>query len=194
MIIENYPTNLITKDRWGALPLLYAFWGAAPTEIIHVLLESYQLHYPDHVFNLTMMVRQWGGVIRQKKALITCWTWNKSISLSNQLIGYICSTSLQSPPIVPSLEDCSRNECNFSSHAACQSTWKLLPSKSGVIISRITKMIHTASFAGGQNNSHILCRIRAQIAHFEDELPRLKDATTILEVYSRLHCGRWRSF
>jgi len=43
-------------------------------------------------------------------------------------------------------------------------------------------MIHTASFAGGQNNSHILCRIRAQIAHFEDELPRLKDATTILEV------------
>ena len=34
VIVENYPTNLITEDGWGALPLLYAFWGAAPTEII----------------------------------------------------------------------------------------------------------------------------------------------------------------
>jgi hypothetical protein len=33
VIVENYPTNLITEDRWGALPLLYAFWGAAPAEI-----------------------------------------------------------------------------------------------------------------------------------------------------------------
>ena len=25
LIVENYPANLITEDRWGALPLLYAF-------------------------------------------------------------------------------------------------------------------------------------------------------------------------
>jgi hypothetical protein len=30
LIIAKYPTNLITEDRWGALPLLYAFWGDAP--------------------------------------------------------------------------------------------------------------------------------------------------------------------
>ena len=53
MIVEKYPANLITEDRWGALPLLYAFWGAAPSEIIHFLLESYQLLYPGHVFNWT---------------------------------------------------------------------------------------------------------------------------------------------
>ena len=41
VIIENYPTNLITEDRWGALPMLYAFWGAAPSEIIQFLIESY---------------------------------------------------------------------------------------------------------------------------------------------------------
>jgi hypothetical protein len=40
IIVDNYPTNLITKDRWGALPLLYAFWGAAPTEIIQFLFKS----------------------------------------------------------------------------------------------------------------------------------------------------------
>ena len=31
VIVEKYPANLITVDRWGALPLLYLFWGAAPT-------------------------------------------------------------------------------------------------------------------------------------------------------------------
>jgi hypothetical protein len=60
VIIDNYPANLITEDRWGALPLLYAFWGAAPAEIIQFLIESYQLHYPDHVFNWTMMVKTMG--------------------------------------------------------------------------------------------------------------------------------------
>jgi hypothetical protein len=34
LIVEKYPANLITVDRWGALPLLYAFWGAAPVEVI----------------------------------------------------------------------------------------------------------------------------------------------------------------
>ena len=29
VIIEKYPANLITEDRWGALPLLYAFGGDA---------------------------------------------------------------------------------------------------------------------------------------------------------------------
>jgi hypothetical protein len=51
VIIEKYPLTLITEDRWGALPLLYAFWGAAPAEIIQFLLESYQSLYPSHAFN-----------------------------------------------------------------------------------------------------------------------------------------------
>ena len=60
VIVENYPTNLITKDRWGALPLLYAFWGAAPTEIMEFLLGSYQSLYPDHEFDWTMMAETMG--------------------------------------------------------------------------------------------------------------------------------------
>jgi hypothetical protein len=56
LIVEKYPANLITEDRWGALPILYAFWGVAPTVIILFLLESYQSCYPDHEFNWTVMV------------------------------------------------------------------------------------------------------------------------------------------
>ena len=27
MLIDRYPDNLITEDRWGAVPILYAVWG-----------------------------------------------------------------------------------------------------------------------------------------------------------------------
>ena len=56
LIVEKYPTNLITEDRWGAVPLLYAFWGDAPTAIVQFLLESYQSLYPNHEFDWTDMV------------------------------------------------------------------------------------------------------------------------------------------
>ena len=60
VIVEKYPTNLIIEDRWGALPLLYAFWGAAPAEIVQFLIESYQTFYPGHVLNWTTMVETMG--------------------------------------------------------------------------------------------------------------------------------------
>jgi len=39
------------EDRWGPLPLLYAFWGAAPAEIFQFLLDSYHSLYPEQVFD-----------------------------------------------------------------------------------------------------------------------------------------------
>jgi hypothetical protein len=68
-IIDNYPANLITEDRWGALPLLYAFWGGAPTEIIQFLLNRYQSLYPDHIVNWTMMVETMGRCDTPKKRI-----------------------------------------------------------------------------------------------------------------------------
>jgi hypothetical protein len=69
VIVEKYPTNLITKDSWGALPLLYAFWGAIPADIIGFLLESYQSLYPGHVFNWTMMLKTMGRTDTQKERI-----------------------------------------------------------------------------------------------------------------------------
>ena len=56
VLINKYPENLITKDRWGALPLLYAVWGGAPEEIVHFLVESYKSIYPDFELNWTDML------------------------------------------------------------------------------------------------------------------------------------------
>jgi hypothetical protein len=69
VIVEKYPANLITQDRWGALPLLYAFWGAAPTEIIQFLLESYQTLHPGYVFNWTLMVETMGRCDTPKESI-----------------------------------------------------------------------------------------------------------------------------
>ena len=46
----------------------------------------------------------------------------------------------------------------------------------------IMQMIHTANFQYGEDNSNVLLSICDKLAHFEDELPKLKEAATILEL------------
>ena len=46
----------------------------------------------------------------------------------------------------------------------------------------ISNMIQTADFKWTGDNSVILRSTRIKLAHFEDELPKLKEATTILEL------------
>ena len=43
-------------------------------------------------------------------------------------------------------------------------------------------MILTANYGYNMENSVILREIQDKIAHFEDEIPKLKEATTILEL------------
>jgi len=56
VLIEKHPESLITKDKWGALPLLYAVWGDAGKEIEQLLVQSYKSIFPNYVFNWTMMI------------------------------------------------------------------------------------------------------------------------------------------
>ena len=46
----------------------------------------------------------------------------------------------------------------------------------------VTNMIKTADYKWMEDNSIALRRIQRKIAHFDDELPKLKEATTILEI------------
>jgi len=56
LMVGMYSGNLIVEDAWGALPLLYAVWGDAPSEIVQFLVNSYQSHYPNHEFDWNTMV------------------------------------------------------------------------------------------------------------------------------------------
>jgi hypothetical protein len=49
--------------------LLYAFWGAAPAEIIQFLLDSYQSLNPNYVFNWTMMLETMGRCNTPKESI-----------------------------------------------------------------------------------------------------------------------------
>jgi len=60
VLIHKYPQNLITKDKWGELPLLYAVWGDASYEIVLFLITSYYVYHPDYKFDWTTMVETFG--------------------------------------------------------------------------------------------------------------------------------------
>jgi hypothetical protein len=180
VIIENYPTNLITEDRWGALPLLYAFWGAAPAEIIQFLLESYQSLYPDHAFNWTMMVETIGRCDTPNERIenLLCV---KQMHFPEQTIDWVYLLDNFALPSHNSLGGLPFQErmqllimCGMSARveALAFKVWR----------DYITNMIYTANFECNGDNSNVLHRIREKLAYFEAEYPKLKEITTILEL------------
>jgi hypothetical protein len=181
VIIENYPANLITEDRWGATPLLYAFWGAAPDEIIQFLVDSYQLLYPGHQFNWTMMVKTIGKCDAPKEC-IERLLHVKQMNFSEQTIDWDHLLDVFVNPSTGFFHGIPLQErmqflvmCGMTTHveAVAFKLWR----------DCIISMILTANFArNGGDNLHILHRIRAKLAHFEDELDKLKYATTMLEL------------
>jgi len=56
ILINKHPESLITKDRWGAIPLLYAIWSKASSDIVQLLVQSYKLFFPNYKFNWTSMM------------------------------------------------------------------------------------------------------------------------------------------
>jgi hypothetical protein len=180
LIIEKYPTNLITEDRWGALPLLYAFWGAAPTEIIEFLLKSYQALYPGYVFNWTNMVETMGRCDTPKERIenLLCF---KQLHFPDQPLDwdYLLDKFVHPSDLyMPGLPLQERMQylflCGFSTRveALFFKLWR----------DHITKLIQTSNFEYKGDNLCILLRIQSKLAHFEDELPQLKEITTILEL------------
>jgi len=182
LIVEKYPTNLITEDRWGALPLLYAFWGAAPVEIIQFLLARYQSLYPNHAFNWTMMVETMGRTDTPKESIENLlhvrqmhfpeqpidWEYllDEFVNLANPSDFCFPSTFTERMQFLIM--------CGLSLRveALAFKVWR----------DHIRHLIQTANFKSDENNSGILNGIRDKLAHLEDKLPKLKEATTILEL------------
>eukprot|EP00584_Thalassiosira_punctigera_P021810 CAMPEP_0172573244 /NCGR_PEP_ID=MMETSP1067-20121228/136091_1 /TAXON_ID=265564 ORGANISM="Thalassiosira punctigera, Strain Tpunct2005C2" /NCGR_SAMPLE_ID=MMETSP1067 /ASSEMBLY_ACC=CAM_ASM_000444 /LENGTH=445 /DNA_ID=CAMNT_0013365841 /DNA_START=67 /DNA_END=1405 /DNA_ORIENTATION=- len=60
LVIDKYPENLITKDGWGDVPLLYAFWGNAPRGVINLLVERQRALFPAYQLDWAGMVETMG--------------------------------------------------------------------------------------------------------------------------------------
>jgi hypothetical protein len=179
VIVDAYPANLITEDRWGALPLLYAFWGAAPDEIIQFLLERYQSLYPDYIFNWTMMVETMGRTETPKESIENLLSL-KEMHFPSQLIDWEYLLEMFAQPSRVSFYLVNQERLQFLFMCGMSERVEALPFK--VWRGHITNMIYTAAFVYDGDNRSILNRIRDKLAHFENELPKLKEATTILEL------------
>ena len=179
VVIENYPTNLITEDRWGAPPLLYAFWGAAPREIIQCLLDSYQTLYPDHIFNWTMMVETMGRTETPKES-INNLLWVKQMHFPDQPIDWEHLLGNFANPTRFCFDSTFKEHMQFLVMCGMSSRVEALAFR--VWRDYITIMIHSADFKWGKRNFHIIQEIRARVTDFEDEYPKLKEITTILEL------------
>jgi len=180
LIVEKYPTNLITEDRWGALPLLYAFWGAAPNKIIHFLVKSYESLYPDHIFNWTMMVETMGRCDTPNERIenLLCV---KQVHYPEQPINWVYLLDVFAEP-----SNRNFHGAHFQEHMRFLFTCGMLDRVKALAFKiwrdHITNMIHTADYKRSMGNSTILRLIRDKCAHFENELPKLKEATTLLEL------------
>jgi hypothetical protein len=188
LIVENYPANLITEDRWGALPLLYAFWGAAPAEIIQFLLGSYHALYPGYVFNWTMMVETMGRCDTPKESIENMIQMKQLHFPEQQLDWEHLLDEFAKPLNLHSFGGLPNQErLKFLFMCGMSNRVKSLAFK--VWRDYITRMIqtadfqiHTANFEYYMDNLAILRAIRSKLAHFEGELSQLKEVTTILEL------------
>ena len=183
VIIDNYPTNLTTEDRWGALPLLYAFWGAAPTAIIQFLLESYRSLYPDHVFNWTMMVQTMGRCDTPTESIenLLCL---RQMHFPDQSIDWEFLLDEFAKPSVSFNGGLFQGRMRFLVTCSMSERVETLAFK--LWRDHITNMIHTTDFNDGSHDNYyyasadnrsFLRSICDKLAHFEDELP-----ASILEI------------
>jgi hypothetical protein len=178
-IIENYPTNLITEDRWGALPLLYAFWGTAPTEIIQFLIESYQSLYPGYEFNWTLMVETMGRCNTPKECIEKLLRVKKTY-FPEQTINWEYLLDELSLPSRFSFQSTFTERMQFLFMCGVSERVEALAFK--VWRDHITNMILIAAFERNRDNSVILHAIRLKLDIFEVGLIKLKEITTILEL------------
>jgi len=107
IILEKYPGNLITKDLWGEIPLVYAIWGEAPSEIVWLLIDSITVKYPDYDLEWGEMFEtvakgdppNWDVLSRISNLSNACWDWINWNGLLNKLAD---STSFDKPGVSPS--------------------------------------------------------------------------------------------
>jgi hypothetical protein len=180
LIVEKYPANLITEDRWGALPLLYAFWGAAPAQIIQFLLESYQALYPGHAINWTMMVETIGRCDTPKESIENLLCVKQLHFPEQQLDWEYLLDEFSQPSDIPFSGAPFQERMQFLFMCGMSNRVEALDFK--VWRDHITIMIQTANFTWNGDNLVILRSIQEKVVYFEDEVSKLKEITTILEL------------
>jgi hypothetical protein len=147
---------------------------------MNFLLDRYQSLYPDHVFNWTMMVETMGRCDTPKESIENLLHVKKMhfpeqpIDWNYLLDKFACHSNFYMSAML------FQQHMQFLYMCGMSSRVQAFPFK--VWRDFITNMIQTAAFNHTRDNSAILHRIQDQVTYFEDKLPKLKEAISILEL------------
>jgi len=181
VLVDKYPENLITEDRWGASPLLYTIWGKAPDEIIQFLVKSYQSNYPNYKMNWNLMVETLGGVgaidgvqnlvdLQEKYFPEESIDWEtvlENVSVNGpQTYNWICQA------VGPLLQ------LSISKRVKAIGLKKW---RDDITKAKITKLSSDHQRSIIQKRAFI-SEVKTKLAQYEDEYHRLKEATSMIEL------------
>ena len=185
-LIDKYPETLITEDRWGALPILYAVWGVAPSEIVQYLVERYQSIYPEYELNWTKMVETLGRGNVQKSTIQNLVDLQKD-NFPEQFIDWdtaveACTSSTRVS--AKSLSNIVQLSVSKRVGAIGLKQWR------DEIMGKLTKEVpDDDGFEEDIDDDEILdkrreflTKFQARLVHFETEYHNVKEATSIVEL------------
>jgi len=168
VLVVKYPETLIAKDRWGAIPLLYAVWGKASSESIRFLVESYNSIYPDLELNWTNMMVTLGKVVKSWHVIRTLIDVHQEF-FPNRLEEWINELAVHDHI----------SEENFRFLVQCRFTERV--NAIGLKHYRNKMMKEMEKVPYGFKCTW-LGIVRSKLVNYEEEYNMLKEATTILEL------------
>jgi hypothetical protein len=178
LMIEKYPENLIVTDAWGALPLLYAVWGDAPSEIVHFLVNSYQSLYPEHEFDWDAMVITLGQANASKDVIRNLLDIQQTLS-TGQTVNW---DSILEELAKPSATD----DSYLFSRAFCFLIRCSTATRVNAIGVKHFREAMSVDWAGLEtdhfNKQAWLSETRTELEYYESEYRKLKEMTSLLEL------------
>jgi hypothetical protein len=177
-MVDKYPANLIVEDAWGATPLLYAVWGGAPSEIVELLVNSYQSLYPNHEFDWNDMLITLGRTNAAEGVMQNLLDIQQTLSPEynidwDQILGELeRATSSATVPYASSATFCFLTRCSIATRV----------NAIGV------KHFRDAMADDWMGNDHDFSREEwrtetlTKLEYYESEYRRLKEITSLLEL------------
>ena len=179
VLIDKYPETLVSEDRWGAAPLLYAIWGNAPNEIIHFLAERLSSLYPNYQLNFTSMVKTLGNASAPSEVIQNLLDLQQE-SFPEQSIDWT--------QVVERLaeEELAVADETFRFLVKCSITKRIdaigLKQLRDSVTHDIKTVRPTDGIYGNFDKAAYMTTIRSKLTEYEAEYYQLKEATTILEL------------
>ena len=177
VLVNKYPANLVTVDRWGALPLLYAVWGRAPSEIIQFLVDSYKSTYPNYEFDWDDMMTTL-GLARAPPTVI-----QNLLDLQQQSFP---EETIQLDRVLYSLGDRGSCPTTFGFLVKCSIKKRVnaigLKQYRDAIMEKVDSFTRRRTPISEKKRWEFLTEVQTMLTQYETKYQNLKEATSVLEL------------